>query len=1346
MHRRVTRKNLNDKTMRKQKRAAKGSAKPVAIEALEPRLLLSASVADPIINQDDFSEYLDSVGLTGLDQLDIQVTLEVPDGFVSASAPEQLAALGEAGLVAVGTQPQGALSGKIVYVHGGHGYTADNLGDGSWSFQRPNLLNLIEDLSNQDMMTFLVDFLWNAGATVVPLRPVGHQVNEVVLDNDDVEVTFSGTWSNSSSSVFYGDPGDTPYRFASTSATETAFARYRPNITEAGFYPVYSWTRAGSDRTNQLYRVTHSGGTTEVTVNHRRVGNGLVYLGNYYFEQGTAGYVDISNRSSEAGRVVIADMIRFGNGMGDIDRGGGISGVPREDEPALYWIQKHLGQGISTSEYRVSSSDRTATVGAAPRWAEFMNREADGSLSDRVFISFHSNAGGGTGRGVLGLFNGNNNPNTATPNQFLLADTVASEVNDDLVALNGTFEHNWFNRSNPTLDRSDIEFGEINNLRINNEFDATIIEWAFHDNVMDTDLMRDADVRNAVARANYQGLVRYFNIVDGGATSVVFLPDPVTDTKAETNGDGTVTVSWTPPAFLAIGGGVPTGYMVYTSVNGYGFDGGTFVAGGGTTSRVMTGLDSANGTHYFKVVAVNAGGESLGSSVVAAVPLATPPAARVLIVNGFDRIDKNTNFIETLPGGSVVDRVRPRFQNSRDYAIQVAEAIEAFNPALGIDTAQNENIISGDVLLSDYGTVVWILGEESSADDTFNVTEQAMVSSFIAGGGDLFVSGTEIGWDLDNLNNGRTFYNGTLRADYVSDDAGTYNVTGAAGSIFAGLSFSFDDATLFYDSEFPDVINPSGGALTALNYVGGTGGGAAIQKKGSTDGDIVMLAFPFETITTEADRAAVMAAVMNFFGAPPSEIPTAPNGVVATPGNDTVFVDWNDNAEPDLLGYDIRRATASGGPYTTLNVTPLLVSQFTDNTAANGTTYFYQIVAIDTDTNVSAPSIEVSATPDDHGNDKNSATLVALPSTTGGQMGTGDADWFEMNLDGSTDYTFSVLDAGLGDAEIRLYTSGLTLLASDTGPATGGILAQVQFTTLISDIYFIEIVGSGAASGDYQFAVQETDDHGNTTGEATDLLGAFALGSIEADGDIDFFRIPGIAGMTYTFKAQDLGVPDAILTLYDAGGAVITSDTGSSPGGTHAQINWAAPASGFIFLSVQAQTGSFGDYFLTVDSTTAITGDLDGDGFVGINDLNIVLGNWNLNVPPGDPLADPSGDGFVGIDDLNIVLGNWNAGTPPTAEASSSEQEVVAVSTTQATQTQPADTTADAEASTDSQEESPTHSRHPNRQASQVPAQAERNNGLAIANWRASQRSVFGDTDRGRYTPAMGLWESDDDA
>ena len=199
--------------------------------------------------------------------------------------------LAAAGLVDVGTQPSGALDDKIVYVHGGHGYTANGSG---WGYQRPNLLGMVEDLGNQDQMSIFADTLWNAGATVVPLRPVGHQPNEVVLDNDDPGVTFSGAWSNSSAGIFYGSAGDVPYRFASTSATETAVATYQPDIPEEGFYPVYAWTRYGSDRAaDQLYRVHHSGGATEVTVNHRRVGNGLVYLGTYHFNEGIEGKVEI---------------------------------------------------------------------------------------------------------------------------------------------------------------------------------------------------------------------------------------------------------------------------------------------------------------------------------------------------------------------------------------------------------------------------------------------------------------------------------------------------------------------------------------------------------------------------------------------------------------------------------------------------------------------------------------------------------------------------------------------------------------------------------------------------------------------------------------------------------------------------------------------------------------------------------------------------------------------------------------------------------------------------------------------------------------------------------------------
>ena len=52
--------------------------------------------------------------------------------------------------------------------------------------------------------------------------------------------------------------------------------------------------------------------------------------------------------------------------------------------------------------------------------------------------------------------------------------------------------------------------------------------------------------------------------------------------------------------------------------------------------------------------------------------------------------------------------------------------------------------------------------------------------------------------------------------------------------------------------------------------------------------------------------------------------------------------------------------------------------------------------------------------------------------------------------------------------------------------------------------------------------------------------------------------------------------------------------------------------------------------------TDFVPGDLNADNFTGIDDLNIVLGEWNTD-GSGDPRSDPSGDEYVGVDDLNTV-------------------------------------------------------------------------------------------------------------
>lgn len=94
--------------------------------------------------------------------------------------------------------------------------------------------------------------------------------------------------------------------------------------------------------------------------------------------------------------------------------------------------------------------------------------------------------------------------------------------------------------------------------------------------------------------------------------------------------------------------------------------------------------------------------------------------------------------------------------------------------------------------------------------------------------------------------------------------------------------------------------------------------------------------------------------------------PAAPTALLATPGDGTVPLDWLDNSETDLDGYNIYRSTTSGSGYSKLNGSLLSNSFYTDNTVTNEITYYYVVTAVDTSSNESGYSTEVSATPSDN--------------------------------------------------------------------------------------------------------------------------------------------------------------------------------------------------------------------------------------------------------------------------------------------------------------------------------------------------------------------------------------------
>jgi hypothetical protein len=820
-------------------------------------------------------------------------TPEVAEEFVPAEEETPVVAAAFAAFGPSPQQRQGALSGKIVYMNSGHGWTFDPT---YWRLQRGVGNEMNEDYGNLDQLNFFAQYCFNAGATVVSMRPLGQQTNEVILDNDDGGVTFAGPWSNSSQSTFWGSPGDVPYRFASLSASETATATYTPNIPVAGIYPVYTWVLAGSDRGEQLYRIRHTGGESWVRIPHHMVGNGWIYLGEYHFNAGAhplTGAVVISNlRGSAQGTVVIADAIRFGNGMGSVDRGGGVSGYPREHESMRYWIQANLAQGQSPNLYDGTGNDEQDSWSAPPKMSAHMNREAAGTYFDRIHISFHSNAGGG--RGVVGLITGN-----PTPFQTNLAFLVGKEVNDDLVALGSLLEYAWHNRGNNVTYSG--SYGEISNGSFGGEMPATIVEVAFHDNATDAALMRDPKVRAAVARATLHGMVKFMHQYDtNNPPPLAFLPEPPTNLRAVAGTNGQMHFAWTPPVSSG-GSQAATNYILYQSTNGIGF--GQPVSVGNVTSFTVSNL-TAGVTYYFRLSAVNAGGESMPSETVGCRAGASPATPRVLVVNAFDRFDRTGNLRHNVvaknwqqPGNTgSIERVVPHWNNAFNYVVAHGQALAAAGWAF--DSCQNEAVANQQIFLTNYAVVIWAAGNESVASETFSSLEQTRISNYLATGGALFASGSDIAFDLDRPSGpsaaDRVFLHSKLHAAYSADNSGSYTTVAAPAGIFTGRApATFDNGNQgIYWVKTPDVLTPVGSATVALNYSGGTGGAAAIQYDGAVgSGRVVLFAFPFETITSATRRAEYMTDILEFLTAPVST--NVPPSISVSPEDSFVVIGSN---------------------------------------------------------------------------------------------------------------------------------------------------------------------------------------------------------------------------------------------------------------------------------------------------------------------------------------------------------------------------------------------------------------------------------------------------------------------
>jgi hypothetical protein len=87
--------------------------------------------------------------------------------------------------------------------------------------------------------------------------------------------------------------------------------------------------------------------------------------------------------------------------------------------------------------------------------------------------------------------------------------------------------------------------------------------------------------------------------------------------------------------------------------------------------------------------------------------------------------------------------------------------------------------------------------------------------------------------------------------------------------------------------------------------------------------------------------------------------PAAPTALATVVTSISIDLDWANNTEGDLGGYNVYRASQPSGPYTKLNSALLAASQYSDRTAPRGTSY-YRVTAVDVAGHESTPA-ETSA-------------------------------------------------------------------------------------------------------------------------------------------------------------------------------------------------------------------------------------------------------------------------------------------------------------------------------------------------------------------------------------------------
>ncbi len=259
------------------------------------------------------------------------------------------------------------------------------------------------------------------------------------------------------------------------------------------------------------------------------------------------------------------------------------------------------------------------------------------------------------------------------------------------------------------------------------------------------------------------------------------------------------------------------------------------------------------------------------------------PLSRVV---DMDRSQRQDFALEPTPCLLVVDDDFDNEGHAYDDQAYYTRTLESLN--VNYDVWSVPDDVNGPPLdkLRQYRGVVWLTGRDW--DNTLTAADQAALTAYLDGGGRLFVSGQDIGWDIAREGE-PPFYRDYLHADYLADDS-TYNELTGAGFL-NGITVTIQGGDGANNQDFPSDIAVVGDGTGIFRYIA-DGDWAATAYADETY-RVVYFAFGFEGINAAADRQKVMAYVLNYLKPcllpPPYALALESNTLrIGTPGQTVV--------------------------------------------------------------------------------------------------------------------------------------------------------------------------------------------------------------------------------------------------------------------------------------------------------------------------------------------------------------------------------------------------------------------------------------------------------------------------